>query len=245
MAITFKIKRRNSGAAGAPSALKSGELAMNWVDEILYAGKGDDGSGNATSVEAIAGKGNFCDLTTNQTIGGTKIFSNSPLAPTPSAGDNSTKVATTAFVTNAVSGAGGDMFKAIYDANNNGKVDVAETAESVTSGATGATATAGDNSTKLATTAFVATAIANLIASAPGALDTLNELAAALGNDANFAATITSALAGKADLVLSNLSNTATARTNLGLGTMATQNANAVNITGGTIDGVTLDGGTF
>lgn len=45
--------------------------------------------------------------------------------------------------------------------------------------------------------AAIATAIANLIASAPGALDTLNELAAALGNDANYAATITSLLAGK------------------------------------------------
>ena len=39
--------------------------------------------------------------------------------------------------------------------------------------------------------------------------------------------------------------DSATARTTLGLGTMATQAASAVNITGGTIDNVTLDGGTF
>ena len=62
---------------------------------------------------------------------------------------------------------------------------------------TAPTASAGTNTTQLATTAFVKAAIEALIASAPGALDTLNELAAALGNDANFAATMTAALAGK------------------------------------------------
>lgn len=59
------------------------------------------------------------------------------------------------------------------------------------------TAAAATNSTQLATTAFVQTLVANVIGSAPAALDTLTELAAALGNDANYAATITAALAGK------------------------------------------------
>lgn len=54
-----------------------------------------------------------------------------------------------------------------------------------------------DNSTRLATTAFVKQAVTNVIAGAPGALDTLNELAAALGDDANFATTMTNALAAK------------------------------------------------
>lgn len=62
------------------------------------------------------------------------------------------------------------------------------------------TQAAGDNSAKIANTAFVQAAIAALVASSPAALDTLNELAAALGNDANFAATITNALALKAPL---------------------------------------------
>ncbi|MBW4306616.1 phage tail protein [Escherichia coli] len=61
------------------------------------------------------------------------------------------------------------------------------------------TAAAGNNSTQLANTAFVQAAIAALVASSPAALDTLNELAAALGNDPNFAATMTNALAGKMD----------------------------------------------
>lgn len=65
---------------------------------------------------------------------------------------------------------------------------------------TAPTPAAGNNSTQLANTAFVQATITSLIASAPGALDTLNELAAALGNDPNFAATMTNALALKAPL---------------------------------------------
>lgn len=59
------------------------------------------------------------------------------------------------------------------------------------------TASFGDNSLKAASTAFVQTALAALVDSSPAALDTLNELAAALGDDPNFAATMTNALAGK------------------------------------------------
>src|SRR6056300_474169 len=63
-----------------------------------------------------------------------------------------------------------------------------------------ATATAGDNDTTVASTAFVSTAIANLTDSAPAALDTLNELAAALNDDANFSTTVTNSIALKAPL---------------------------------------------
>lgn len=62
---------------------------------------------------------------------------------------------------------------------------------------TAPTAGRGTNNAQVATTAFVTQAIAALINGSPGALDTLQELAKALGNDANFAATVTNALAGK------------------------------------------------
>lgn len=67
----------------------------------------------------------------------------------------------------------------------------------LTGNPTAPTQTAGNNSTRLATTAFVKTAIDNILDAAPGALDTLNELAEALGDDPDFAATMTAALAGK------------------------------------------------
>lgn len=62
---------------------------------------------------------------------------------------------------------------------------------------TAPTATANDNSTKIATTAYVENAVTNLVDSAPATLDTLNELAAALGDDANFSTTVTNSLATK------------------------------------------------
>ena len=63
---------------------------------------------------------------------------------------------------------------------------------------TAPTAAAGTNTTQVATTAFVGTAVSALVASAPAALDTLNELATALGNDANFSTTLTTNLGLKA-----------------------------------------------
>lgn len=55
MANVFKLKRRKSGNSGAPSSLKEGELAFNEVDQILYYGSGNDGSGNASNILTIAG----------------------------------------------------------------------------------------------------------------------------------------------------------------------------------------------
>ncbi|EMJ6975261.1 phage tail protein [Escherichia coli] len=75
------------------------------------------------------------------------------------------------------------------------------------------TARQGTNNTQIASTAFVMAAIAALVDSSPDALNTLNELAAALGNDPNFATTMTNALAGKQpkDATLTALSGLATA----------------------------------
>ena len=65
---------------------------------------------------------------------------------------------------------------------------------------TATTQSAGNNSTKIATTAYTDTAISNLVDSSPSALNTLNELAAALGDDANFSTTVTNSIATKLPL---------------------------------------------
>lgn len=106
MANTLRIKRRASGGAGAPSSLANAELAYNEVDDVLYYGKGTGGvGGSATTIPAIAGPGAFLTLSTTQTVSGNKTFTGSvdltgstATASTQTASDNSTKLATTAFV---------------------------------------------------------------------------------------------------------------------------------------------------
>jgi len=62
------------------------------------------------------------------------------------------------------------------------------------------TQSAGNNTTRIATTAFVETAVSNLIDSAPGTMNTLNEIAAALGDDPSFTTTVNNAIATKLPL---------------------------------------------
>lgn len=75
MPNTLRIKRRNSGAAGAPSSLMNGELAANEVggsgSTVLYYGYGDAGGGAAASILAIGGPGAYAGLTNTQTFSGT------------------------------------------------------------------------------------------------------------------------------------------------------------------------------
>jgi len=104
---------------------------------------------------------------------------------------------------------------------------------------TAPTATAGTSTTQVATTAFVGTAVSNLVASAPAALDTLNELATALGNDAAFSTTVTNSIATKLPLAGGTMTGAIAMGTNkiTGLGTpTATTDA----ATKSYVDGVTV-----
>ncbi len=59
MASTLRIRRRITGAAGAPGSLKNAELAYNEIENVLYYGKGDTGDGTASSIIQIGGSGAY------------------------------------------------------------------------------------------------------------------------------------------------------------------------------------------
>ncbi|WP_106378673.1 phage tail protein, partial [Escherichia coli] len=163
-------------------------------------------------------------------------FTGTPKAPTPAAGNNTTQLATTAFVqaalTALINGAPATLKEIAAAINNDPKFSTTInnalalkaplSSPALTGTPTAPTAAQSVNNTQIATTAFVKSAIAAMVGSAPAALDTLNELAAALGNDPNFATTMLNALAGKQPLdnTLTNLSgkDVAGLLTYLGLG---------------------------
>jgi hypothetical protein len=157
-------------ATGAPSTLAFGRMAFSEGDKILYIGLHDD------TLLAIGGEGLFAlksyvDDAIAGVAAGETAFADITGAPA----DNTALAAVLALL-----------------------APLADPA--FTGNPTAPTQAAGNNTTRIATTAFVSTALANLINSAPGALDTLKELADAIGDDANFASTVTNALALKAPL---------------------------------------------
>jgi hypothetical protein len=110
----IRIKRRNSnGAAGAPSSLQQAELAFNEADGQCYIGIGTGGSGgSATTIASIGGTNWASKSYVASAVAAVDVSSQlatyaplaspqltgTPTAPTPSTSDNSTKLATTAYV---------------------------------------------------------------------------------------------------------------------------------------------------
>jgi hypothetical protein len=221
MPNTIQIKR--SLLSAAPATLTEGEMAYVFGTDTLYIG----GPGGNTII-IIGGASTFAKLVS-------PAFTGTPTAPTATAGTSTTQIATTAFVAAATAGAGvGDMKKSTYDTTNNGVVDDSEKLGGIAA-----------NQYGLKTD--ITTAINNLLNGAGSAYDTLKELQDLIVADESTASALSITVAGKLAKAsnLSDVASVSTARTNLGLGTMATQNAAAVAITGGTIDGVSISGGVF
>lgn len=234
MASPIRIKR--STGSSAPSSLLNAELAYTEGGSgTLYIGVGTGGeNGTATSVVQIGGAGVCSTITSTRAAG--VVFAG------PSSGSNAAPTFRALVATDIPD------LSATYLTTSSASSTYAPLSSPALSGTpTAPTASAATSSTQIATTAFVSTAISNLVNGAGSALDTLQELAAALGNDASFSTTITTSIGGKLAKAsnLSDLTDASAARTNLGLGSMATQSASNVAITGGTIDGVTFDGGSY
>ncbi|HFQ8617576.1 TPA: tail fiber protein, partial [Salmonella enterica subsp. enterica serovar Bovismorbificans] len=153
------------------------------------------------------------------------VLTGTPEAPTASAGTNTNQIANTAFVQTIILGLIGgspetlSTLEKIADAINNdpnfsttisNKLALKAPLDSplLTGAPSAPTAPEDTNNTQIATTAFVRRAISALVGSAPETLDTINEIATALGNDPNFATTMLNALGGKQPLdnTLTNLS---------------------------------------
>lgn len=196
------IKLKNSatpGAVPAAIALATAEPAINLADKKLYT---KDSGGSVFQVAPSVAEHNAKAPLDSPTFTGT------PAAPTPAADDTTTKLATTAFVVGQASStapaangtAAVGTSKKFARADHVHGTDTSRAplvSPAFTGTPTVPTAAAGTNTTQAASTAFVAASVAALVASSPASLDTLKELADALGNDANFATTITNALAGK------------------------------------------------
>lgn len=146
MANTIRIKR-SSGTA-VPATLANAELAYSENSSKLFIGIGTGGAGgSATTILAIGGPGAYATLDTSQTINGAKTFGGSvdlgsqAIATTKSAGNNSTAVATTAYV---------DAATAALDLGvlgDSGTVSIDHATESLgIYGGTGLTSVASDNS---------------------------------------------------------------------------------------------------
>lgn len=277
MANTVRIKRRTSGATGAPSSLANAELAYNEVEDILYYGKGTGGAGGtATTIPAIAGPGAFITLTSAQTVSGNKTFTgtvdlSSATIPGFSTtgnvtiGGNLTVSGTTTTVnsttvdvadknivlgsvaspTDTTADGGGITLKGTTDKTWNwvDSTDSWTSSEHVD-------LASGKTYRISGTSVLSSTALGSGITGS-----SLTSVGTLIGGTWN-ATTITVAYGGTGATTLTgyvkgNGTSAMTASATIpntditGLGTMSTQSANNVAITGGTIDGITIDGGSY
>ena len=180
----------------SPSGLVKGDVGLGSVDNTADTAK----PVSTAQQTALNLKANLA----SPTFTGTPTLPTGTIATTQTASNNTTAVATTAYVDSA------DALKANLASPTLTGVPAAPTAA------------AGNNSTQIATTAYADAAVAALVASAPATLNTLDELAEALGDDANFATTTATSIGLKAPLASPTFTGTVSGitATMVGLGSV-------------------------
>ena len=278
----LRLKRRESGAAGAPSALKQSEPAYNEVDDTLYLGVGSGGGGgNAASIKAVAGAGAFVSKTGNQTISGDKVFTgivdfSNATIPSLSLSQNLTIVGNLIVqgTTTTISSTTIDV------ADKNIELGKVSSPSDTTADGGGLTLlgstphtfnwvnstdswTSSENLELATGKVFRIDGISVLSKTSLGSTVTgssltgVGTISTGVWNATDIAVAHGGTGASNASDALTNLgfsnfiknlindADAATARATFGLGSMATQDLTAVDIDGGTIDGITFDCGTF
>ena len=222
----IKIRRGTTQQwAASNRVLQLGELGLDTTLNKLKAGNGSTAWSSLAFLQADA---DVTELAQDAVATALANGTHSNITVTYSDNGNSISLATGADVvtttslsntlTNAITGYVpiGDVGSAdgVASLDANGKVPDSEIPTAIArlasptftgtptlpTGTIATTQTAGNNSTALATTAFVGTAVSNLVNAAPESLNTLKELSDALGADANYASTITTALGTKAPI---------------------------------------------
>jgi hypothetical protein len=263
MANILRIKRRLSGAAGAPSTANAGELSWNKVDGKLYIGDGVENS-------VLAGPGHFATLTqlasetSAREAAITSVSSNlSSEVTRATAAEQALGVRIDNVLSNTTQGSLDSLTEVVAafeaaDSNLNGAItSLANSASSALSSAV-ATLEAADDTLQDNIDAE-ATTRSNNDATLQSNIDSeaSTRASAISGLDSRVVALESASADSRLDEVESDIAAIESAATALtgrvstlettaaGLGTMSTQNANNVAITGGSIDGINFDGGSF
>lgn len=240
MANIIRIKRRGSGAAGAPGSLKNAELAFNEVDNTLYYGRGIDANGNATEVIPIGGNGYVTSL-----VSGVSSTLNSSITAL-----RSETVTASGTLYGAITAEADARSSAITGLRSEVSTTSASLLSSITSLRSEVQTATGDLLDTI--NENLSTVLGANVNELATNLNSIKELADSLSGDAAFFTTVNNKLTALSSAIggeggsssrlntLETAFQTLTASGVSALGTIASQDADEVDITGGTISGVSL-----